>query len=53
MATTVEDLISRLGPIGEAYRRESRDDLVSDVLEAERTLGGAVRRLRRLAEAAA
>ena len=51
MATTVEELIARLGPIGETYRRASRDDLVSEVHEAERTLTAGMRRLQRLAAA--
>ena len=52
MAATVQELMDRLGPIAEAYDREHRDDLVSEVHEAERALGAAVRRLERLAGSA-
>jgi hypothetical protein len=48
MATTLEELVDRLGPISESYRRERRDDLVGELHEAERALTAAVRRLRRL-----
>ncbi|MHB8468125.1 MAG: hypothetical protein ACYDH6_03630 [Acidimicrobiales bacterium] len=49
MATTAEELVLRLGPIAEAYRRDQRDDVVSEIHEAERALGSAVRRLQRVA----
>ncbi len=49
MAATVQELVNRLGPIAEAYDRDNRDDLVSEVHEAERALTAAVRRLERLA----
>jgi hypothetical protein len=49
MATTVSDLVARLGPIGDAYLAGHREDLASEVHEAERALNAAVRRLTRLA----
>jgi hypothetical protein len=52
MATTVEELVARLGPIAEDYRRGAREDLMSEVHEAERALNNAVRRLRRVADSA-
>ncbi|HEY2430133.1 MAG TPA: hypothetical protein VGI06_14440 [Acidimicrobiales bacterium] len=52
MAATLEELTQRLGPIAERYQAEQRDDLVSEVQEVERVLGGALRRLARLAATA-
>jgi hypothetical protein len=52
MAATVEELVRRLGPIAEDFDAGDRDDLVSELLEVERALTGALRRLSRLAGAA-
>ena len=49
MAATLEELTRRLGPIADQYQAEQRDDLVSELQEVERVLGGALRRLTRLA----
>jgi len=51
MAATLEELTRRLGPIADRYQSEQRDDLVSELQEVERVLGGALRRLNRLAAA--
>lgn len=52
MAATVDELTHRLGPIADVYQASHRDDLVSEVLEVERALTGALRRLNRLASSA-
>ncbi len=49
MAATVEELSGRLGPIADAYAAAHRDDLVAETHEIERLLGGALRRMQRLA----
>jgi len=49
MAATVEDLARRLTPIADSYQASHRDDLVGDLLEVERALNNARRRLSRLA----
>ena len=49
LAATVEDVARRLSPIAETYQAGQRDDLVGDLLEVERALTTALRRLNRLA----
>jgi hypothetical protein len=49
MASTVEELTTRLAAVADAYAAARRDDLVSEVHEVERALRAAGRRLNRLA----
>ncbi len=49
MAATIEELTARLGPIADTYAAAHRDDLVAEAHEIERLLGGALRRMHRLA----
>jgi hypothetical protein len=48
LAATLEELLSRLAPIGTGYEQAHREDLASGVHEVERSLGAALRRLNRL-----
>ena len=51
MATTVEELTTRLAAVADHYQAAHRDDLVADLHEIERALNAAARRLNRLAGA--
>jgi hypothetical protein len=49
MAATLEELSRRLESIAGDYQEAKRDDLAGELYEAERSVSGAVRRVKRVA----
>jgi hypothetical protein len=48
LSTALDDLLRRLSGIADALEGTERDDLTAELLEVERALGTAQRRLQRL-----
>ena len=51
VSSLLDELLARLGTIGEGLNAPERDRLANDLFEVERSLGAARRRLVRLVEA--
>ncbi len=51
LATALEELSQRVTNIADAYAAAKRDDLAAELYQAERSLGGARRNLRRVVDA--
>jgi hypothetical protein len=53
MTTALEDVSRRVAAIAEDYEAAKRDDLAAELFEVERSVAAAIRRLTRVATAAA